>query len=625
MTQVIFASLVLVTALASLYGWGALVRRLAKTGPGTPAVTVSLGLAAVLFLGGVLNVARWAVPPALLVIVLAGLGLCLLDVRTLHMGRLGGPSAVEASLAGLFIASVVWLTIATQLPPRAFNFHDDFQKYFAHPVRMLETGTLFGSPLSSLGSETLGGMAFLQGFSLSAFPIEFINGVDAVFGFLLLLLLGAAAGWGRLRPWPGALLVPLAIAVVNPQYVNVSALFTAAALMAGAVLLVADPRAAATPSPLAVGLIYGGLVALKPTFALFVALHLPLSATLVAATRSSVRTGVRWALGASAWVALSLAPWLLLHAVHYLNSHPSPPVGDFGPAPVDGLRLFATAPLVWGATFAHYTAFAGLGLLAALWSAAAGVRTASAESLRMRLGVLAGGTTAFLAYLFLLAAAPLLAGTHYSLRYSIPFLLGTVPFAAVLPANGAGAGPGHFGRRIPAAALCFCAAAFVPSWLSSTRQAVRYGSILAFSSLAERPDYLEYNREALSSARAERIRDIQAKVPPGEPILAWIATPFRLDYRRNPIVDVEPAGLTTPWARVPRLRYVIWEPSGYGMKTRGALVSDAKGPGVHERAIGARAVAFGDALGRASRAGEVLHQDGPFLLFRLTPPGPPPN
>jgi hypothetical protein len=326
----------------------------------------------------------------------------------------------------------------------------------------------------------------------------------------------------------------------------------------------------------------------------------------------------------SAWVALSLAPWLLLHAAHYLDSHPSPPVGDFGAAPADALHLFSTAPLEWGATFAHYTAFAGLGLLATLWSALTCVRKASPESLRMPLGVVAGGTTALLAYLFLLAAAPLLAGTHYSLRYSIPFLLGTVPFAAVLPAEGAVARPGHFGRRFRTAALCLCAAAFLPSWFASTRQAVRYGSILAFSD-AERPDYLEYNREALSSARAERIRGVQAMVPPGEPILAWIATPFRLDYRRNPIIDVEPAGLTTPWARLPRLRYVIWEPRSYGMKRRGDFASDAKGPGVHERAIGARAVAFGDALGRATRVGEILHHDGQFLLFRLATPGTVPQ
>src|SRR5882672_8413207 len=128
MTQVILASLVLVAAFASLHGWGALVRRVARTGPGKPAVTVTLGLAAVLFVGGALNCARLAVPAALFVIVLAGLGLCLLDVRTLHVGRLDTPSAVEASLAGLFIASVTLLKIAAQLPPRAFNFHDDFQK-----------------------------------------------------------------------------------------------------------------------------------------------------------------------------------------------------------------------------------------------------------------------------------------------------------------------------------------------------------------------------------------------------------------------------------------------------------------------------------------------------------------
>ena len=82
-------------------------------------------------------------------------------------------------------------TIATQLPPSIYNFHDDYQKYFAYPVRMVETGTVFGSPLSAMGLQTLGAQAFLDGFVVAFFPIGYINGVDAVFGLFLCLILAA--------------------------------------------------------------------------------------------------------------------------------------------------------------------------------------------------------------------------------------------------------------------------------------------------------------------------------------------------------------------------------------------------------------------------------------------------
>lgn len=74
--------------------------------------------------------------------------------------------------------------------PRAFNFHDDFQKYFAYPTRMLATGTLAGSTLSALGSETLGAQSFLHALVLSVLPIGYINGVDAVFGQFALMVSG---------------------------------------------------------------------------------------------------------------------------------------------------------------------------------------------------------------------------------------------------------------------------------------------------------------------------------------------------------------------------------------------------------------------------------------------------
>ena len=135
------------------------------------------GLAAIILLGGLLNLARLAYPAALDAIAAIGL---LLAIYEWLRGDL------RASLAALWprqrgerpyvliwyaiVVAVMAFTIATDLVPQLYNLADDFQKYFAHAMRMVETGTLIGSPLNALGSETLGAQAFLQSFELAFLP-----------------------------------------------------------------------------------------------------------------------------------------------------------------------------------------------------------------------------------------------------------------------------------------------------------------------------------------------------------------------------------------------------------------------------------------------------------------------
>jgi hypothetical protein len=138
---------------------------------------------------------------------------------------------------GLVISLIIGFTIETQLPPRVFNFHDDFEKYFTYPVRMLQTGTLFGSPLSAIGLETLGGEAVLHGIIINHFPIPYINGADAVFGLLLCLVLVVSVVPRRLPFLPISLLGLLMVFFINPQYVNVSALYLGSAFMMASILL----------------------------------------------------------------------------------------------------------------------------------------------------------------------------------------------------------------------------------------------------------------------------------------------------------------------------------------------------------------------------------------------------
>jgi hypothetical protein len=617
MVRFFLASCGLLVACASLYGWGMAVRRFARADGGSRPLTMALGLAVLLPIGGLLNLVRLATPVALWLIVGIGLVLFIPHVKSLRMRWPRQDSGqVEVLTAAGLITLVIGVAIFTQLPPSAFNYHDDFHKYLAHPVRMLATGTLFGSPLSAIGSESLGGLAFLHAFPLLVAPVEYINGVDAILAFLLLMMLGASAGWGRLAPLPGAALAPLLIAFINPQYVNVSSLFTGAALIAAAVMLAADDREKSPPSPIALGLIYGGLVALKPIFLLFPLVHLPLTALSIAYTGKSWRAGLVWGLQAGLCSAAALLPWVLLHAPHYLSmqalpTDPIPPA-----ATPDRLHIFSINTLAYGTSHAHYAMLLSLTLVVAGMAIAAWRRPTWRVPARAPIGIAVATASLVLSYAALLAAGPSLAGYDTSLRYTVPFFLGITPFVLVLGASIAR--PSRFGPAIPIFAILFCVAIFAPSFVDRYRQAVRTGSILAFSRFAQRPDYRDSNREALSDSRAETLRGLQALIPAGEPFVAWISTPFHLDFSRNPVLDVEPAGLTTAWARRPaNVRYVLWEHTGFGVPTPQNYIDQARTHGVRDRTANVRALIFGKAISDLSEKAEVLHHDGRIMVFRI--------
>lgn len=237
------AVVVLAVAVFSLWGTGAFVRRKvgAKSWPWPVSITV--GVAIMVFIGGVLNVLRVAYAPALWGVTAVGFVLSLQELRRVDLQRIRSQvRRLEFIATAMVITAVIGFTMFTQLPPSAFNVHDDLQKYFTYPVRMLATGTLLGSPLDGLGYQTLGGLSFLQAIVLSVLPIGYINGVDAVFGLLVLMFITASAGWRRSQWFPAALVGPVLIIAINPLSVNVSGLYLGGALMAACVMLVADSR-----------------------------------------------------------------------------------------------------------------------------------------------------------------------------------------------------------------------------------------------------------------------------------------------------------------------------------------------------------------------------------------------
>lgn len=564
--MVIAASLVLLAAAAMMcFGWGAAFCRLFHVEQKSLPVTISLGMAAVVFIGGILNLARLAYPTALAIVAIIGIALAL-------RGRVSfeWPWLIP-------IAAVVIFTIATQLPPSIYNFHDDYQKYFAYPVRMVETGTVFGSPLSAMGLQTLGAQAFLDGFVVAFFPIAYINGVDAVFGLFLCLILATQFTKDRIM----RVIAALSVVLINPQYVNVSTLFCGSALIMAM---------AAVEEPAVLGLLYAALIAMKPIYAVFVAIHL----LAIARFRWPflLRTGFA--------AALFLLPWALVHAPNYLATlrihHPVPtPVpGDID---TDKLNLFSLEPLAYGATAANYTALAIAFVICGLicWRAKA-------------LNVLAcciAGVSTFL--IFIHVFGPLQYGYDHGLRYFTVVAIGLAP--AVF-----GLTPSQ--KRWPVLlAAIIPLAAFGPSLRSRIATEIATHSAASYAWLTKDADYLEYNWRVLHGPEQQFVRALQEKVPPGEPILAWMNTPFYLDYRRNRIIDIDTAGIGVPWSTVPPVRYLIWDYNGFATVDQDAYEDSALNAGAGERRDSKMTLDFIRRLQNVK--GDVLYDDGKVKVIHL--------
>jgi len=617
----------------SFYGWGSLVRKLAGSVPKRPATTTALGMGAFLFLGSLLNIAGFASGSALDLLLLIGLIVASANLR------IGGawpnvlPQKVTSALGALLVLTAFTFIALTQFPPAAHNFHDDLQKYFAHPVRMLATGTLFGSSLSALGSETLGGQALLQAPIAHHLGVEYVNGLDALAAFvlcLLLLLSPSRRSNARLR-FTGFLAVAL-IWVINPQYVNVSALYTGCALMITALFLAADPQEleGEAPSPWLLGLIYAGLASLKSTFALFGVLHLTTLVIVGACILGNPWYSLRWGARVAGWWGLFLAPWLILHGphlsqwlFHYVAAENSIQLSAVAPASSldETLSLFSTKPLFYGGTSAAYSLVAVFTLLTGLLAARClrGYTIAEQQGI---VGSIAAGVTGFFAYLTLVPIlGPQLAGYNTGFRYAAPFLIAVFPAVIVLVAHQPAHCPSPLWRQtrdilLPVACVIVILA-FSGFWVTRLQQASRFNSVLAFSRLATNSRYIQYNDYAINGPMLVSLEKAQALTPKGETILAWVNAPFHLDFARNRIVDIEPAGAANPWATVPPARYLLIDYNGYATRSRKQLMSMATGVGTHERFIGERTIELLRVLEDRFGRSKSLYDDGTIKLLQV--------
>lgn len=108
------------------------------------------------------------------------------------------------------------------------------------------------------------------------------------------------------------------------------------------------------------------------------------------------------------------------------------------------------------------------------------------------------------------------------------------------------------------------------------------------------------------------MRRLQNLIPAGAAFIAWVVEPYHLDFRRNQVWDVDPAGLATYWAHMPAtVSYLMWERPESWQRFRSYR------EGWNERLIATRVLAYANAFDAALQRATILYRDDRFVIAHL--------
>lgn len=625
MIQFIVSTLVILAFFISLYGWGRLVSKFiypedVRCWP----YSVTLGLASWILLGGILNVIHLAYPVMLYAIF--GLGVLLSLVfgfswipkaqlanwAWLHQGEFLVPFSRTNLLSyglplPLALVAVAFL-VATLLPGNVFNFHDDFHTYFVRPVRMLQTGTVGGDPFDVLGLDSLGSLAFLQSFVVASFPITYINGFDAIFCFALyVFLLIEVARYLQIH-WVYVISPLLVFVVINPQYVNVSALYSGSVLILALIfashLLCKSDESRDLKSSLKmtipVGVFLSCLISLKVTFVLYAVIYFLTYFGLSILFGADRKRNAIITVFSALIVIVATTPWIAVHLPNYsmhlsLASAESAGMNNSTNFFVrlmsfnfsDTWTLLSFDRLFWGGRYFDYSfvvAMLALASVISIYLLKSRKRETREHDL---LPVFSSCIGAILVYFVNVNIFSLQSG----LRYSCPVLIGSLPAALLLLGQYTLRDPGASQASVNRLSMVsrlgvlllvlqgVLIALFSNVFLERVGRAYSAQTLISFP-INKR--YVRYNKAALGSEARKWVLGFQSNTEEGKTILAWMSVPFRFDFGRNRVLTVMEPGLINPWLNISSdespetlgdyirqlgIRYVVWEHKGYGMKS----------------------------------------------------------
>lgn len=562
----------------SAYGWGGLAARYLYANPThSVAYDVSLGLAIWVFIGGILNALGLAYPIALDSIVVMGLLLFVISVVTLKsekkeglkkflkmQGAIPGKTKLVETLAeGVPLLLIFFATaflIITILPTNAFNHHDDLYKYLPRLFRMLQSGKLGGTPFDFVGIDTLGAHPFLQSFVAVHSPLQYLNGFDAVFCFLLSGILLNDIGRKAELPWFLRVGAIIGFMVINPQYVNISALYSGSLMILALIyasLLLNDCLENVEMkemfwASIPFAFILTTLVALKITFVPFAASYSILFFTLLVLLTKQRKKIVSIGSISAAVTGLLLSPWLwsvyekvvfIYQRIIIKISHGSEPQAQSVIKPSVLGDLFSAKKLFYGGHTSDYSFIVLCALAAALWAGYLLVKRKGTVNKGNLIVVITAGVSLTFAYL---VNGYFARAFDVGIRYSCPIIIAIFPAIVLLFEGGSKLKQSTFISdkiRVKQFAVWVTLGVsigfFLTGWYGRINQLTELRTMISYPINQK---YVSYISKVLSDDTQESVVSMQEKTKEGTTILVWSEAAFLLDFERNNIFTVGSPG-----------------------------------------------------------------------------------
>lgn len=642
MTPILLFATILMAA--SFYGWGAAVRLALKLATPRPTNLV-LGVAFITIMGGGLICFSTVNSGVIFGLLFVGVVIAVFDALQAKRRGMGGTHWRHY----LSVIAAAPLVFWVHHRPTAFNIHDDIEKYLKYPGRLLATGNLDTGPFDALGAEALGGMSFLQSFALVTGPLAFVSVIDDVIGLLMVVALVGALGSRLNVSWGISLAVGGLMIVIDPLKANTSTTYIGAALIMGVFIIALAGKSEevdlSTGQALAIGLLCAALVTLKTSLALV----LPLLFAALVIPGIALAPDRRRFLGKSSLIPLAAvglaAPWFMAHAEKFGTWWRHGPPAE-GAALTESAKPprwepFSTDPMDFGfgVGHAHYSALVVIFFGIGVWFLAG----AKNESPRRRW--IAGAIGIGVAINYLAGqglAAARLVGYDNGLRYQLPLLLTGILlllWVGMRPSHEQSVAPAPRGERWRSwsgvVILVAFIALFSTSFFNRYQQGLKWGFTREVGT-RNMGDYLEYHAFLRGTVARELMQTVQAQVPAGERLLVWTTLgAFHLDYARNPIWDVDPAGLAGPWQPLPLggpttdqlailqqqgIRYVVWQYAGPGVRDDAYLATMLNTGFERDRKIFGRTLLFRNLLRELSSQpqwAETIYDDETTRVPRL--------
>jgi len=441
---------------------------------------------------------------------------------------------------------------------------------------MLQTGTLGDNPFGSLGFDSLGAQSFLQAFILAIFPIEYVNGFDSVFCFILtaFLLVGIAR---TIKAHGLYLLLSLsALIIINPQVVNITATYSGSLMILGMIFassLFADPHSGSgiksvIARMLPFALFVSALISLKMTFVFFAVIYSSIYfLILMYFSKDKKQSAVTMAF-IIVLILLFLLPWITVYWGNYLyvlqHGMPANPVevsesNWFFFQRIMVSKFLSSDNLFYGGSYFSYVLVMIMPLMASILSICFVKRNENVAFRPYLISIFASGVAGVASYFL---NTYIILDHESTLRYSCVVFIGIFPYTALILGSHLGVfHPDIQGNKPRARTIQFGTTSvlillliimiglFWDNLRDRVYLAYDYRTNVSFLLARDNASIYkcnQYNKYALSNEARDLMRSIQSTTEKRQAILAWVEKPYHLDFTRNRIYTFDDFGGLNP-------------------------------------------------------------------------------